>query len=88
MDRAVRRMHRVLVERNWIRNLHRHSPDAHRQSHLVERVHDIRIEACDRPWCQRQRAARSIRRADREPMVDEIELNGECPIAAMGIIAR
>ena len=73
----VRSVDGVLRESNRISNLDRHRPDSHRQPHLVERAHHVGVERCDGARCERQRTGRAIGRAYREPMVDEIEVDGE-----------
>ena len=75
--RVVRAVDGVLVEPNRRLNLDRHRPNLHRERHLAEHAHDVAVEVGDRSRRERQRSCRSIRRSNRQLVVDEVELDHE-----------
>jgi hypothetical protein len=67
----------ILVERNGLRDLHRHLPDVDRGAEALERGHELPIKPGHGHGLERHNAASGLAALNDEQVIDEIEIDLE-----------
>ena len=76
---VVRRVLRVLLERDGVGDLHRHRPHGRGQPEPIEVLHQLGVEVGDGARSQVHRRGRAVRHRDVEAVGEEVEVDLEGP---------